>query len=54
MDLVLDPTDGQGLHWLYEHSEVMSRADREDGLHLTIRVAPDQVDRVRRRFPAAA
>jgi GTP-binding protein HflX len=54
IDLVLDPADGQGLHWLYEHSEVMSRADRDDGLHLTIRVAPDQVERVRRRFPAAA
>jgi GTPase len=52
IDLRLDATEGQGLHWLYEHTEVMSRADREDGVHLTVRVAPDQVDRVNRRFGA--
>ena len=53
IELTLDPSDGQGLHWLYEHAEVMSRSDREDGLHLTVRVAPDQVERVNRRFAAA-
>ena len=50
IELTLDAADGQGLHWLYEHAEVMSRADRDDGLHLTVRVASDQVERVRRRF----
>ncbi len=50
VELTLDPSDGQGLHWLYEHSEVMRRADTDDGLHLTVRVAPDQVERVKRRF----
>ena len=50
IELTLDPADGQGLHWLYEHSEVMRRSDADDGLHLTVRVAPDQVDRVKRRF----
>ena len=57
IELTLDAADGQGLHWLYEHAEVISRADRDDGLHLTIRVAADQVERVRRRFarpPVAA
>ncbi len=53
IELTLDPSDGRGLHWLYEHAEVMSRSDRDDGLHLTVRVAPDQVERVNRRFPAA-
>jgi len=51
VELTLDPSDGKGLHWLYEHAEVMSRSDRDDGLHLTVRVAPDQVERVKRRFP---
>ena len=51
IELTLDPSDGRGLHWLYEHAEVMSRSDRDDGLHLTVRVAPDQVERVNRRFP---
>ena len=51
VELTLDPADGKGLHWLYEHAEVMSRSDGDDGLHLTVRVAPDQVERVKRRFP---
>jgi GTPase len=50
VELKLDAADGQGLHWLYEHAEVMSRSDCEDGLRLTVRVAPDQVERVKRRF----
>ncbi len=53
IELTLDPADGQGLHWLYEHSEVMRRSDADDGLHLTVRVAPDQVERVKRRFAEA-
>ena len=52
LELTLDAADGQGLHWLYEHAEVMSRSDRDDSLHLTVRVAPDQVERVKRRFAA--
>ena len=51
VEVTLDPADGKGLHWLYEHAEVMSCSDRDDGLHLTVRVAPDQVARVKRRFP---
>jgi GTP-binding protein HflX len=54
IDLSLDGADGQGLHWLYEHTEVMSRADGEDGrVKITVRVAPETVERVRRRFAAA-
>ncbi len=51
IDLTLNSADGQGLHWLYEHSEVMNRRDDESAIHLTVRVAPDQVERVKRRFP---
>ena len=55
MTLVLDPADGQGLHWLYEHAEVMGRHDGEDGtIQLDLRVAPDTLERLQRRFPAAA
>ena len=39
VELTLDASDGLGLHWLYEHAEVMSRRDEEAGLHLTVRVA---------------
>ncbi len=51
LELLLDSSDGQGLHWLYEHAEVMSRRDDEDGLRLTVRVPPDQIERLKRRFP---
>jgi GTPase len=50
IELTLDPGDGQGLHWLYEHAEVMSRRDEEGGVHLTLRVPPEQIERVKRRF----
>jgi GTP-binding protein HflX len=50
VELTLDASDGQGLHWLYEHAEVMNRRDEEDRLRLTVRVAPDQIERVKRRF----
>ena len=53
VELTLDACDGQGLHWLYEHAEVMSRRDEGAGLHLMVRVAADQVERLRRRFAVA-
>ncbi len=54
IDLRLDAADGQGLHWLYEHTEVMAREVGEDGeVRVTVRVSPDKVGRVKRRFAAA-
>ena len=51
VDIRLDGADGQGLHWLYEHTEVMAREDGEDGgVNLKVRVAPEALERVRRRF----
>jgi len=55
IELDLESADGRGLHWLYEHTEVMSRRDDEDGgIRVTVRVPADAVDRVMRRFGAAA
>ena len=51
LELMLDVSDGQGLHWLYEHAEVMNRRDEDGGLRLTVRVSPDQIERLKRRFP---
>jgi GTPase len=54
IDLELESADGQGLHWLYEHTEVMTRqADEDGGVHVTVRVPADAVERVKRRFAAA-
>ena len=50
----VEPADGQGLHWLYENSEVLSRSSREDGtLDLTVRLAPEKIERLVQRFPDA-
>jgi len=55
VELTLASADGQGLHWLYEHTEVMARRDDEEGgVHVTVRVAADGVERVKRRFADAA
>jgi GTP-binding protein HflX len=53
VELMLDAGDGSGLHWLYEHAEIMDRRDEEAGVRLTVRVAPEQVERVKKRFVAA-
>jgi len=52
--LRLEPSDGEGLAWLYEHAEVLSRiSDHKGRQRLTVRLAPDRTERFLRRFPAA-
>lgn len=49
------PTDGQGLHWVYENGEVLSRTARDDGsLDIIVRIAPEKIERLVQRFPDAA
>ena len=51
--VVIGAADGSGLHWAYENAEVMRREDVDDGsIKLTLRVAQDKSERVRRRFSA--
>ena len=52
--MTLEPADGRGLNWLYETTEILARQDGEDGtIHLTVRVAPERMERVQNRFPQA-
>jgi GTP-binding protein HflX len=52
--VILDPSDGQGLNWLYEQAEVLDRrTDAAGKLHLVVRVATDKEPRLKGRFPAA-
>ncbi len=52
--VTLAPTDGQGLHWLYENAEIMSRdTDREGNTLLVIRVAPERLEQTLHKFPDA-
>jgi GTPase len=55
LDLALDPSDGQGRHWLYEHTEVLSRRESEAGeLLLSVSVPSALAEKVRTRFAEAA
>jgi GTP-binding protein HflX len=55
LSLRLDSHDGEGQAWLYAHTEVLSRHSDDDGhAFFAVRVAPEQQERVLRRFPGAA
>nr|WP_236823752.1 GTPase HflX [Blastochloris viridis] len=49
----LAPEDGQGLAWLYRHADVIERSgDAETGRTLvTVRVSPERLEEIDRRFP---
>jgi GTP-binding protein HflX len=49
-DYALPPADGARLAWLYEHGEVLARADTDDSIRLTVRLLP--ADRARFERPA--
>lgn len=53
-EVVVDPADGAGLAWLYEHGEVLDRNDApEDGLHLKVRMPDKFVDGMMGRYRLA-
>ena len=52
-DLELPPEDGEGLSWLYAQTQIISREDSDDGMKLSVRVAPERTERLLRRFPDA-
>ncbi len=50
-EVALDPADGKGLNWLYEHTETIARADDPDGtVHLTVRIGPERAGHLLRTF----
>jgi len=51
--IALDPSDGAGLHWLYEQAEVLDRWDAEERITVTVRVSPEREERLLQRFPEA-
>ena len=51
LDLVIDAADGAGVSWLHRHTEVMSKALREDGgLAMTVRADPANAAKARAKF----
>jgi GTP-binding protein HflX len=49
----LPVSDGGGLHWLYEEAEVIERAEADEQIDLTVRIAPEKEPRLFNRFPGA-
>jgi GTP-binding protein HflX len=60
IELGIAPSDGASLAWLYRHGEVLDRRDGAELITLTVRLAPDMLDRalsrpgVRRLIPSGA
>jgi GTP-binding protein HflX len=53
-EVTVDPSDGQGLNWLYEQAEVLERrADDQGNPVLRVRIAPEKEPRLLNRFAAA-
>jgi GTP-binding protein HflX len=51
LEVTLDGEAGRDMHWLYENTEVLDRSTSDNGaVRLTVRVAPQRLDRLRRRF----
>jgi GTP-binding protein HflX len=50
LSLKLDPADGAGLAWAYEHGQVTGRRDRANALTLQVSVDPQDLDRFLKRF----
>ena len=40
LEVELPPTDGARLAWLYAHGEVLTRDDRDDRIHIRVRLSP--------------
>ncbi len=54
VDMELDPCNGRLLNWLYESTEVLFRADEDDGtVRLKVRVTPEGLLKLRSRVPRA-
>jgi len=54
LEFLLDASDGAGVSWLHRHTEVMSKALREDGaLAITVRADPANAQKARAKFARA-
>lgn len=50
VSVVVPVADGALLAWLYRHGEVVDRDDRDDGIHLDVRLAPTLLGRLAGRL----
>jgi len=50
-DYVIAPSDGARLAWLYQHGEVIGRADEDEAIRVTVRLLPADRARFERPHP---
>ncbi|MDE2498995.1 MAG: GTPase HflX [Alphaproteobacteria bacterium] len=49
--LALEPSDGEGLAWVYRHARVLTRDDKgDDGIVLTLSANPQEAEKLSHRF----
>jgi GTP-binding protein HflX len=54
IDVLLSPSDGRALAWLYQNARVVDRADVDDGsVRLSVRLDEQAMGRFERQFPQA-
>ena len=46
--VTVEHADGRSLAWIYEHCDVLSRAECDDGATLSVRVPPEQAGRLKK------
>jgi len=49
MSVTMAYENGAAVAWLYEHGSVVARHDDKDGVHIQVRMAPHNADRLRER-----
>jgi len=49
MSVVMGYEDGASIAWVYEHGNVVERHDDPDGVHIRVRMAPHDADRLKER-----
>jgi GTP-binding protein HflX len=54
IEIALSLADGQPLSWLYDHGQVLTRRDDEQGTRLTVSLEPKDIARFYKRFPTCA
>ncbi len=50
VSLILEPQEGKAISWLYDHANIVDRDDRDDGVHLNIKISAEDLSKFQQRF----
>jgi GTP-binding protein HflX len=54
VDYDIPASDGAELAWLYRHGDVVGRHDNDNGIHVTVRLSPEDYARFERQVKRLA